>query len=92
MTPLVEWVSLASPMDIRSWWEGQTWDEAIHLPWGLPGTRIVLNSGLAGTYVVSLVLHAMGTVVLMRFTAWLFDYGRDEPRLLSRFLRGGRRL
>jgi CubicO group peptidase (beta-lactamase class C family) len=91
MTPLVEWVSLASPIDIRSWWEGQTWEVAIRLPWGLSGTRIVLNSGLAGIYVVSLALHAMGTVVLMRATAWLFDCGRDGARLLSRLLRGGRR-
>jgi hypothetical protein len=77
MTPLVQWVSLASPMEILWWWKGQSWEAAIRLPWGLWSTRIMLNSGLVRTYVVSLTLHAMGTVALMRLTAWLFDSGRD---------------
>jgi len=73
MTPLVEWVSLASPMEIQWWWRGQSWEEAIRLPWGLWGARLSLNPGLIHTYFVSLALHAIATVGLIRLTAWLFD-------------------
>jgi hypothetical protein len=92
MTPMVEWVSLASPMEIQWWWQGKRWEAAIRLPWGLWGTRVMLNAGLVRTFVVSLALHAIGTIGLMRIAAWLFDCQRDAPVPLSRFRRGGRQL
>ena len=60
VTPFVEWIALASPVEIRSSFEGRTWEEAIRLPGGLWGRRVALDPGLIRTYLVSLVLHAIG--------------------------------
>jgi ABC-type transport system involved in multi-copper enzyme maturation permease subunit len=73
VTPLVEWISLASPVEFRQWQEGRIWEGLISLPGGLWSTRIRLDPGFFWTYVVSLTLHALGTVAMMRVTAWLFD-------------------
>jgi hypothetical protein len=92
VTPLVEWVSLASPMEIRWWLEGRTWEGLIGLPWGLWGTRICLDPGLIRTYLASLLLHAIGTVAVMRDAAWLFDSEHDGLRRPLRFVGGVRRV
>jgi ABC-type transport system involved in multi-copper enzyme maturation permease subunit len=92
VTPLVEWVSLASPIEIRWWLEGRTWEGRVGLPWGLWGTRIRLDPGLIWTYLASLTLHAIGTVALMRVAAWSFDSERDGHRRLSLFQWGVRRV
>ncbi len=64
--------------------------EGIRPPWGIWRTHIVLNSGPVRTYVVSLALHAIRTIALMRIAGSLFDSRRDGPWLLSRSLRAGR--
>jgi hypothetical protein len=92
MTPLVEWVSLASPVEIRWWLQGRTWEGLIGLPWGLWGTRICLDPGLIRTYLASLIVHAIGTVAVMRIAAWYFDSERDRLRRPLRFLGGVRRV
>jgi hypothetical protein len=77
LTPFVEWFSLASPMEVQYWWNGQIWDATIGLPWGFWGTRIALETGLVRTYLVSLAMHGILTVVLMRIAAWLFESQRE---------------
>ncbi len=89
VTPLVEWVSLASPVEIRWWLEGRIGEGQIGLPWGLWSTRIRLDPGLVRTYLASLILHAIGTVAVMRVAAWLFDSQRDGFRRPLKSLWGG---
>jgi ABC-type transport system involved in multi-copper enzyme maturation permease subunit len=77
VTPLVQWISLVSPVEIRSWLEGRSWEGLIGLPWGLWRTQIRLDPGLIRTYLASLTLHALGTAAVVRVAAWLFDSQRD---------------
>ena len=80
VTPLVEWVSLASPVEIRWWLEGRAWggaDRTAVGPLGHAGTVWILVSS---DLLASLILHAIGTVAVMRVAAWLFDSQRDGFR------------
>ena len=85
VTPFVEWISLASPVEIRWSLEGRTWEEAIGLPGGLWGARVALDPGLIRTYLASLVLHAIGATAAMRAAAWAFDAQHEECRLRPPF-------
>ncbi len=77
VSPFVEWIALASPVEIRWSLEGRTWEEAIGLPGGLWVARVALDPGLIRTYLVSLVLHAIGASAAMRAVAWMFDRDRS---------------
>jgi hypothetical protein len=92
VTPLVEWISLASPVEFRQWQEGRIWEGLISLPGGIWSTRIRLDPGFFWTYVMSLTLHALGTIAAMRCAAWLFDSERAEIWRPSIFTRGVQRV
>ena len=77
VTPFVEWISLASPVEIRWSLEGRTWEQAIGLPGGLWAARVALDPGLIRTYLVSLVFHAIGASAAMRTAAWMYDRNRS---------------
>ena len=81
VSPFVEWIALASPLEIRWSLAGQAWESALALPGALWGTRILLVPGLIRTYLVGLILHAMGTMAAMRAAAWAFDAKHEEFRL-----------
>jgi hypothetical protein len=81
VTPFVEWIALASPLEIRWSLAGLAWESALALPGALWGTRIHLVPGLIRIYLVSLVLHAMGTMAAMRASAWAFDAKHQGFRL-----------
>jgi hypothetical protein len=83
VTPFVEWVALASPVELRWARAGLTWESSIGLPGGLWGTRVLLEPGLIRTYLVSLALHALGTSVALRAAAWVFDAKPRGLRLPS---------
>jgi ABC-type transport system involved in multi-copper enzyme maturation permease subunit len=82
VSPLVEWFSLVSPVEIQWWLEPRSWEweEQLRLPWGLWSTRIRLTPGLIWVYLASLALHALATMVVMRAAAWWYDTERDGPR------------
>ena len=57
---------------------------------GASGARgSVSIPGLVRTYLASLILHAIGTVAVMRVAAWLFDSQRDGFRRPLKSLWGG---
>ena len=81
VSPFVEWIALVSPLEIRWSLAGHSWESAIGLPGGLWGTRILLVPGLIRTYLLSLVLHAIGAMAAIRAAAWAFDaQHRDATR------------
>jgi hypothetical protein len=84
LTPLIEWASLVSPIELQCWWEGRNWEAQLDLPGVFVKARILLDSGLIRTYLVSLAVHAIGTVVLLRIAAWSFDRNRDGHRAWSK--------
>jgi hypothetical protein len=77
LTPFVQWVALASPMEVDCWWEGGSLGARLDLPWLFMSAQIVLDSGLIRTWMVSLAIHAVGIVVLLRVAAWAFESNRD---------------
>jgi hypothetical protein len=73
VTPFVEWVSLVSPVEIRWFLAGRTWEESLALPGGLWVTWVRLEPGLMRTYLVSVALHSLGTTVALWAVAWIYD-------------------
>jgi ABC-type transport system involved in multi-copper enzyme maturation permease subunit len=90
VTPFVEWIALVSPVEIRWYLAGQTWDSALGLPGGVWGTRVLLVPGLIRTYLAGLVLHALAASAAIRAAAWAFDAKQQGCRL-STLLRAIRR-
>lgn len=78
VSPLMEWVSLVSPTDVRAVLDGRDWESTISLPFTYRIIHVRLDPGLIRTFAVSLALHAMGAVVASRAAAWAFDARRGR--------------
>jgi len=78
VSPLMEWISLVSPTDVRAALEGRDWETQIRLPFTYRSIRVRLDPGLIRTFSVSLALHAAGAVVASRAAAWAFDARRGR--------------
>jgi hypothetical protein len=72
VSPFVEWLALASPMDVHWSLNHRTWDVDLAMSLGLWGTRVLLVSGLIRVYLVGLALHALAAGAAMRAAAWAF--------------------
>jgi hypothetical protein len=72
VSPFVEWLALASPMDVHWSLNHRTWDVDLAMSLGLWGTRVLLVPGLIRVYLVGLALHALAACVVMRAAAWAF--------------------
>lgn len=78
VSPLMEWVSLVSPFDVRAALDGRDWETRINLPFTYRWIRVRLDLGLIRTFSVSLALHAVATIVASRAAAWAFDARRGR--------------
>lgn len=72
VSPFVEWLALASPMDVHWSLNHRTWDVDLAMSLGLWGTRVLLVPGLIRVYLVGLALHALAAGAAMRAAAWAF--------------------
>jgi hypothetical protein len=80
VTPLVEWSSLISAIEIHECLAGRPCDQPFELPGGLWRVRVQLEPGLIRTYAASLGLHLAATLLLLRTTARRFDVRRTPAR------------
>ncbi len=78
VSPMMEWISLVSPMDVRAALDGRDWETIIRLPFTHWNIRVRLDPGLLRTFSVSLALHAVGAGVASRVAAWAFDARRGR--------------
>jgi ABC-type transport system involved in multi-copper enzyme maturation permease subunit len=72
VSPFIEWLALASPMDVHWSLSHRTWDVDLAMSLGLWGTRVLLVPGLIRVYLVGLALHALAAGAAMRAAAWAF--------------------
>ena len=72
VSPFVEWLALASRMDVHWSLNHRTWDVHLAMSPGLGGTRVLLVPGLIRVFLVGLTLHALAAVAAMRAAAWAF--------------------
>ena len=72
VSPFVEWLAPASPMDVHWSLNHRTWDVDLAMSLGPWGTRVLLVPGLIRVYLVGLALHALAAGAAMRAAAWAF--------------------
>jgi hypothetical protein len=79
-SPFVEWLALASPMDVHWSVNHRTWDVDLAMSIGPWWTRVLLVPGLIRVYLVGLALHALAAGAAMRAAAWAFHARRCSDR------------
>jgi ABC-type transport system involved in multi-copper enzyme maturation permease subunit len=79
--PFVEWIALASPMDIDQTWQRMPRDARFGIP-GLGDFRVVVAPGLVRTYLVSLIGHGAAAAAFTWLAAVAFEVWRGgAPRV-----------